>query len=199
MKTRVKFYTEQSRYSLPVYSYRLLHRNPAVITSRLHKPQPCTTPHAVCIGYFFALKCTLIFCIPFSRPCVFMLDIREFLLWCISTIYLLWLSPGFGCRRKATSAADTFHFILIVQTNFQHTNHPPIIKHCFVACMLWCGCRCRGDSAMSIYVINNSAAPSYDTNDAARWQAAASWHYLPLQDNTTDICDEKPLSTCAHY
>ena len=74
------------------FTVRLLHRNPAVITSRLHKPQPCTTPHAVCIGYFFALKCTLIFCMPFSRPCVFMLDIREFLLWCISTIYLLAVS-----------------------------------------------------------------------------------------------------------
>ena len=37
-----------------------------------------------------------------------------------------------GYRPKATSAADTFHFILIVQTNFQHTN-PPIIKHRIVA------------------------------------------------------------------
>ena len=60
-----------------------------------HKPQSCI----VCIGYFFffALKSDLIFCMPLvhsnsSRPRVFTLDIREFLLWCISTIYLLTVS-----------------------------------------------------------------------------------------------------------
>ena len=51
--------------------------------------------------------------------------------------FISWLSPCRGWRRKATSAADTFHFILIVQTNFQHTmNLHKVIKHRIVASML---------------------------------------------------------------